>query len=180
MSFRACSFAVLLLAALLANFGLAQRHNDPLTSAEIDQLRDTAQEPELRLKLFVGFARARLDAVTQAQSDPKVADHAEAVHDRLQDFLDVYDELDENVDMFADRRNDIRKPLKLVITADTEFQEKLRTFKDGSANSKDDVKQYEFLLSNAVDAVSNGLQDHRQLLTEQEAAAKNKRLIKPQ
>lgn len=134
----------------------------------------------MRLKLFVQFTRVRLDAVTQAQTDPKVTDRAQVIHDKLQDFLDVYDELDENVDMFADRRNDIRKPLKLVINADTEFQGKLRTFKDAATNSQDQLKQYEFLLSNALDAVSNGLQDHRQLLTEQEAAAKAKRLTKPQ
>ena len=166
---------VLLLASSLA---FAQRHGDPLTPAEIDQLRDTAQDPEMRLKFFVQFTRARLDAVIQAQSDPKVTDRPQAIHDKLQDFLDIYDELDENVDTFADRKNDIRKPLKLVITADTEFQAKLRTFKD--ANAKDESREYEFLLSNALDAVNNGLQDHRQLLTEQEEAAKNKKLIKPQ
>jgi len=166
---------VLLLASSLA---FAQRHGDPLTPAEIDQLRDTAQDPEMRLKFFVQFTRARLDAVIQAQSDPKVTDRPQAIHYKLQDFLDIYDELDENVDTFADRKNDIRKPLKLVITADTEFQAKLRTFKD--ANAKDESREYEFLLSNALDAVNNGLQDHRQLLTEQEEAAKNKKLIKPQ
>jgi len=163
---------------LACSFAVAQRHNDPLTPAEIDQLRDTAQDPEMRLKFFVQFTRARLDAVIQAQTDPKVTDRPQAIHDKLQDFLDIYDELDENVDTFADRKNDIRKPLKLVITADTEFQAKLRTFKD--ANAKDESREYEFLLSNALDAVNNGLQDHRQLLTEQEEAAKNKKLIKPQ
>ena len=163
---------------LACSFALAQRHGDPLTPAEIDQLRDTAQDPEMRLKFFVQFTRARLDAVIQAQSDPKVTDRPQAIHDKLQDFLDIYDELDENVDTFADRKNDIRKPLKLVITADTEFQAKLRAFKD--ANAKDESREYEFLLSNALDAVNNGLQDHRQLLTEQEEAAKNKKLIKPQ
>ena len=158
---------------------VAQKHADPLTAAEIDQLRDTAQDPEMRLKLYVQFTRARLEAITQAQSDPKITDRSQAIHDKLQDFLDVYDELDENVDMFADRRNDIRKPLKLVIGADTEFQAKLRTLKDAASN-KDEMKEYEFLLGNALDAVNNGLQDHRQLLTEQDEAAKNKKLIKPQ
>jgi len=166
----------LILASCLAS---AQRHGDPLTPPEIDQLRDTAQDPEMRLKLFVQFTRARLEAVTQAQNDPKVTDRPQAIHDRLQDFLDIYDELGDNVDMFADRRNDIRKPLKLVIGADTEFQAKLRAFKDAASN-KDEMKEYEFLLSNALDAVNNGLQDHRQLLTEQDEAAKNKKLIKPQ
>src|SRR5690349_4771160 len=163
---------------LACSFAAAQRHNDPLTPAEIDQLRDTAQDPEMRLKFFVQFTRARLDAVIQAQTDPKVTDRPKAIHDKLQDFLDIYDELDENVDTFADRKNDIRKPLKLLITADTAFQAKLRTLKD--TNAKDESREYEFLLSNALDAVNNGLQDHRQLLTEQEEAAYTKQLITPQ
>lgn len=171
---------LLSLALLLAScLAFAQRHGDPLTAPEIDQLRDTAQDPEMRLKLFVQFTRVRLEAIAQAQNDPKVTDRAQAIHDKLQDFLDIYDELSDNVDMFADRKNDIRKPLKLVIGADTEFQAKLRAFKD-SAAGKDDSKEFEFLLGNALDAVNNGLQDHRQLLTEQDEAAKNKKLIKPQ
>ena len=37
---------------LLAGLGFAQRHRDPLTSAEIDQIRDTSWEPRLRLPLY--------------------------------------------------------------------------------------------------------------------------------
>ena len=51
--------------------GLAQRQHDSLTNPEIDQLRDTALEPDLRLKLYVKFARARLAALEQARADPK-------------------------------------------------------------------------------------------------------------
>ena len=180
MKFAGHFMTAVLIVALAPGLLHAQRRSDPLTQPEIDQLRDTAQDPEMRLKFFVQFTRARLDAVTQAQTDPKVTDRAQVIHDKLQDFLDVYDELGENVDMFADRRNDIRKPLKLIISADTEFQSKLRAFKDTVTAAKDDTKEYEFLLSNALEAVSTALQDHRQLLTEQEAAAKNKKLIKPQ
>jgi len=167
--------AVLILAAWVP----AQRRHDPLFPAEVDQLRDTAQEPEMRLKLYVQFARARLDAVAQARIDPKVTDKAEAIHDRLQDFVDVYDELNDNVDTFADRRDDIRKVLKTIIEADTEFQAKLRAVKDSASAPSAEAKEYEFVLSNAVDAVDSSAKDHRDLLNEQEDLAKQKRLIKP-
>jgi hypothetical protein len=158
----------------------AERRRDPLTQLEVDQLRDTAQEPELRLKLYVKFARLRLEAVDKARSDPKAADRTQETHDRLQDFLDVYDELNDNIDTFADRRNDIRKVLKNIIEADTEFQARIRALKNSATASQEDMKDYEFLLSNALDALETSAQDHRQLLDEQEEAAKHKQLIKPE
>ena len=164
---------------LLVAVGWAERRRDPLTPAEIDLLRDTAQEPDARLKLFVGFARARLDRVDKAGTDPEVKDKVQAIRDRLQDFLDVYDELDDNVGTFADRKDDIRKSLKLVIEADTEFQAKLRALKDGAAAHKNEAAEYNLLLADVMEAVDSGANDHRQLLTEQQALAKEKKLIKP-
>jgi hypothetical protein len=166
-------------AVVLLTAAQAERRHDPLNQLEVDQLRDTAQEPELRLKLYVKFARLRLEAIDKARSDAKVADRAQETHDRLQDFLDVYDELNDNVDTFADRRNDIRKVLKTIIEADTEFQARIRALKDSATANKEDMKEYEFLLGNALDALETGSQDHRQLLSEQEEAAKHKQLIKP-
>jgi hypothetical protein len=157
----------------------AQRHHDPLSPNEIDQLRDTAQEPDLRLKLYVTFARTRLDAIEQSQHDPKVTNHADATREHLQSFVDVYDELNDNVETFNERRLDIRKPLKSIIDADTEFQSKLRALQTSSTASPQAASQFEFLLSNAVDAVDDGIKDHREILDEQEDAAKHKRLLKP-
>lgn len=167
--------AISLFLALLLVPGWSQLRRDPLTRVEVDQLRDTAWEPELRLKLFVKFARARLAALEQVRSDPKVTERAQETHDKLQDFLDVYDELNDNVDTYEGRKSDLRKALKTVIEGDTEFQSKLRAFKDSVTAGKEDTKDYEFLLSNAVEAVDNGAQDHRQLLAEQEEAFKHKK-----
>ncbi len=158
----------------------AERRHDPLNPQEIDQLRDTAVEPEARLKLYVKFARARLDTLEQLRSDPKTTDRGSTIHDRLQDFLDVYDELNDNVDTYADRRWDLRKALKGVIEADTEFQAKLRAVQDAANTPPAEFRQYQFVLSSALEAVDSSVQDHRHLLAEQEELAKRKRLIKPQ
>ncbi len=121
-----CIAAVL----LLATWAAAQRHHDPLTQAEIDQLRDTALEPDKRIKLYIEFTRQRLAAVENVRAGTKVADKGQETHDRLQDFLDVYDELDDNVDTYADRKEDLRKPLHTLIEAETEFQAKLRAISE--------------------------------------------------
>src|SRR5580698_9257619 len=107
----------------------AQRHA-PLTQPEIDQIRDASWEPQQRLSLYVKFARARLVALEQMRSDPKTKDRPQQTHDKLDDFLLIYDELNDNIETYVERKDDIRKPLKGIIDADTEFQAKLLALRD--------------------------------------------------
>jgi chromosome segregation ATPase len=109
------------------------------------------------------------------RADPKVTDRAQQTHDRLQNFLDLYDELNDNIDTFVERKADLRKPLKTVIEADTEFQAKLRALKDSLDANKNETKEYDFLLASVLDTVDSSLQDHRQLLSEQEEARHRKK-----
>lgn len=164
-----------LLAISLLSTAWAQRRRDPLTPLEADALRDAAQEPSDRLKLYIEFARNRLTSLEQMRADPKVTDRAQQTHDRLQDFLDVYDEMNDNIDTFVGRKSDLRKPLKGVIEADAEFQAKLRALKSSLDANKGEAKQYDFLLTSVLETVDSGLEDHRQLLSEQEEAAKHKK-----
>ena len=168
--------SVLVLGLLPA--ALAQRRHDPLSPPEIDQLRDAAQDPEIRLKLYVTFARARLGALDKARAEAKGPDRGQQTHDRLQDFLDVYDELDDNIDTFVDRKADLRKPLKNILEADTEFQAKLRALKESASSTPEEAQTYDLLLANTIDTVDSSAQDHRQLLEEQEEAAKHKKPAK--
>jgi hypothetical protein len=167
--------AGLALAMLLLSTLWAQRRRDPLNPLEQDQLRDAAQEPSERLKLYIQFSRARLTSLEQVRSDPKATDRAEQTRDRLQDFLDVYDEMNDNIDTFVERKADLRKPLKGVIEADTEFQAKLRALKSSADPKKDEAQTYDFLLTSVLDTVDSSVQDHRQLLSEQEEAFKHKK-----
>ncbi|HEY6765430.1 MAG TPA: hypothetical protein VI386_11705 [Candidatus Sulfotelmatobacter sp.] len=162
--------------ALSVSFASAQRHSDPLTQPEIDQIRDASWEPRERLALYVAFARARLVKLEQMRTDPKTKDRAQQTHDMLDSFLLLYDELNDNLDTYVDRRDDIRKPLKKVIEADTEFQAKLRALKDAADVPAQEAKQYEFVLTNALDTLDTSTEDHKKLLEDQEEAAKHKRL----
>ena len=168
-------FALVLFCLLAVSSAAQQRHRDPLTDLEIDQLRDAALDPEVRLKLYVDFARARLDKLQQVRADAKAEDREQQTRGALQDFLDVYDELDTNVDTFADRKNDLRKALKPVIEADTEFGSKLRAFKASLASTPQEAESYAFLLGSAIDTVDSAAKDHRDLLAEQEEAFKHKK-----
>ena len=167
---------ILLLGMPLAS--AAQRHRDPLTQAEINQVRDTSWEPKLRLPLYVDFARARLVKLDEMRNDPKTKDRGKQTHDLLDDFQLLYDELNDNIETYVDRRDDIRKPLRVIIEADTEFQSKLRALKDAAGVTPAETQQYEFVLTNAIEVVDSSVDDHRKLLSDQESLAKQKKLVK--
>jgi hypothetical protein len=153
----------------------AQRRRDPLNPLEIDQLRDAMLDPDARLKLYVQFSRDRMTKLEQMRSDPKTKDRAVQTHDMLEDFLAVYDELNENVDMYVGRKDDIRKPLKIIIEADTEFQSKLRALKSSANTKPEEVQQYEFLLTDALDTVDSSTDDHRKTAVEVDEYMKKKK-----
>lgn len=176
--YRAWGVGLLLIAGHLI-FGspaLGQRHHDPLTQPEIDQIRDASWDPRQRLTLYVQFARSRLVALEQMRSDAKVKDRPRQTHDKLDDFLLLYDELNDNIDTYVDRKDDIRKPLKVVIEGDTEFQAKLRALKDAANVPPEEFREYEFVLTNVLDTVDTSAEDHKKLLADQEEAAKHKKL----
>ena len=160
------------LAALVA---AAQVHrHDPLTPPETDELREVSMEPERKLPLYLKYARARLASIEQLRSDPHAAQgRGGKVHDLLADFKIIVDEMDRNVDSFADQKLDFRKALKEIIQADGEFQTKLQALKEPAKDptAAGEAKEYEFALLDAIDAVDDDLENAKDLLPQQEKAA---------
>jgi hypothetical protein len=154
---------------------LAQRRRDPLDPLEIDQLRDAMLDPDQRLKLYVKFARDRMNKLEQMRSNPKVTERGRQTHDMLEDFLGVYNELNDNIDMYVGRKDDVRKPLKLIIEADTEFQSKLRALKTSANTNASEAGEYEFVLTDALDTVDSSADDHRKTVAEVEEYMKRKK-----
>ncbi|MGA2426501.1 MAG: hypothetical protein ABSG07_21065 [Terriglobales bacterium] len=153
----------------------AQSRHDPLNPLEIDQLRDTMLYPDERLKLYVQFSRDRMTKLEQMRSNSKTTDRPRQTHDMLEDFLAVYDELNDNIEMYVGRKDDIRRPLRLIIEADTEFQSKLRALKNSADTNAAEASQYEFLLTDALDTVDTSADDHRKTVAEVEEYMKHKK-----
>jgi hypothetical protein len=175
---RTASRWALLVVPLIMSFGSplwAQQRRDPLNPLEINQLRDAMLDPEERLKLFVKFSRDRMTKLEQMRADPKATERGQQTHDMLEDFLAVYDELNDNVDMYFGRKDDIRKPLRVIIEADTEFQAKLRALKSSANSNTAEMSQYEFMLTNALDTVDSSADDHRKTLADVEEYMKHKK-----
>ena len=141
---------------------------DPLTDAEVDQAADF---PNKRLELLVKFARERVFEIESAQSESKT----KTIHDTLQDFIFILDEIEDNIDMYGSHNADMRKGLKLVIEADSEWQLKLRQIKEKSP--KDELEQFSFVLINATDTVGDSAKTARETLQEQNKLAAEKKLV---
>lgn len=143
----------------------AARKRDPLTEAEADQLRDVRMEPLKRFKLFIKFTDARLDSIDQLRSDPKQAEgRAAKTHDLLEDFSELVDEINNNLDTFEteamdkDQRKQYRKAVKEVVTACDRWSTRLRGLRNAiqmDPQIRAESKDYAFALQDAEDTLKS-------------------------
>ncbi|MGH9601847.1 MAG: hypothetical protein ACRD24_05605, partial [Terriglobales bacterium] len=170
--------AVLLLFASIP-VGLQAARRDPLNELEVEQLREAAQDPPKRLRLMLKFTRDRMALVDAHRNSPATAEnYGRQMHDLIEDFSTLASELDVNVETYAQRGVDVRKPLREVLRSWNEFQEKLKSLKDQSEKDPALAKafgDYKFILEDALDAVSGGLETTVEAISIQELAHKNRK-----
>jgi hypothetical protein len=155
----------LLLLVLLLGVAASARRRDPLTEAESDQLREVAQEPYQRLKLLVKFTEARLVAIDQVRVDPKLSkERGKQIHDLLEDFTSLMDEINDNLDQYEarpldkDQTKQYHKGLKELIEADERFDLKLRTLQSAAQTDPETRKElpdFRFVLQDAQEALKS-------------------------
>lgn len=170
---------------LLLTVVAAARRRDPLTEAESDQLREAAMQPYKRLRLFIKFADARLDAIQQLRSDPKAADgRGPRIHDLLEDFTSILDEINDNLDQYQGRaldqndRLDFRDGLKAFIAATDGFDLRLKTLRAAiqtDPQTKREAVDFQFVLQDAQDALKSSLEIAQEYLQAKENAPKKKK-----
>jgi hypothetical protein len=166
------------LIGFLSQLGASQtRDRDPLNEKEIDQMRESADYPDKRLELMISFARARITAIDQLRANASTAkDRPMQIHDLLQDFTSLMDEIDDNVDMYTSHKTDMRKGLRLLIEAQSEWALKLRNLNEQSP--PEELEQYSFVLVNAREAVTDSAEGTRKQLQDQNDLARQKKLNK--
>ena len=174
---KRASLGAVLLSSLISLAGAQVRNHDPLTEKEVDQMRETADFPNKRLELMIGFARDRMKSIDDLRAATKIPpDRPAKIHDLLQDFLSLLDEMDDNIGVYDEHKTDMRKGLKLLIEADSEWQLQLRQLKEQSP--PEELQQYSFVLANAKEAVNDSAQSSRETLEEQDKLAAEKKLNK--
>jgi chromosome segregation ATPase len=169
---------VMLALLLLVSTAWAGSKRDPLTDAEADKLREARLDPYKRLKLFIDFTEARLDKIDAVRSDPKeAAGRGARVHDLIEDFSALIDEIDENLDMYQkeqldkDQLKQYKKGLKELTSAENRFGARLRSLKhdlDTDEQSKAEARDYAFALQDAMDGLKASMETLREYAAEKE------------
>lgn len=160
MSRRIVCFLALLLACGAASHLRAQDQSDPLTDDEIQQIRDNAIHPDDRIKLYMKFISERLDAIRQVASPRASKNEKAQVHDKLDEFTRLCDELQDNLDTYDSAHADIRKSLKDLVAASAKWPQIVSGLPPDPS--------YEFAQKVALEAAQSAVDEARHLSVEQD------------
>ena len=151
---------------------LAQR--DFLTADEVDRLRE-AQEPDDRLKMYVLFARQRVDLLGQLFEKEKTG-RSILIHDTLDQYTKIIEAIDTVVDDSLARKRPVTE-LPRVAKAERDLLAKLEKFAQMQAPDSD---RYRFSLDQAIDTTKDSADTSEVDLTERtrEVEANEKRIEK--
>jgi hypothetical protein len=156
---------VFLAASLLA------QQRDFLTADEADQVR-LVQEPNERLKLYLQFAKQRLDLIQQAVSQEK-AGRSKLLHDLLEEYTKIIEAIDTVTDDALKRSVDLSLGVKAVADEEKLMSAQLEKIRDSQPK---DLARYQFALDQAIESTKDSEEMASQDLKERahEVAAREK------
>jgi hypothetical protein len=111
------ALVVFLIALFVLPLGvLAQKDKpEPLTEAQIEEIREAGIAPNDRIALYTKYLNERADTIKGLTNRSKSMARSKRLDEELQNFTALMDELGSNLDLYADRHGDIRKSLKPLV-----------------------------------------------------------------
>ncbi len=104
--------AILLFVLMAAPLAAQRQRPEPLTEAQQEQVAAAGIDPVGRVGLYVKFLNERADTIKGLTTRAHSAARASRLDNELQNFSALLDELGDNLDVYSDRKADIRKSLK--------------------------------------------------------------------
>lgn len=150
---RSMRYLILFLICLACTAPLpAQRHErEPLTAAQIDKIRESGIDPSSRVKLYTQFVDEHVETIKALAVRKHSSAWAHRMDEELLDLTALMDELGSNLDVFSDRKADVRKSLKPLAEATQRWLSTLRALptappfdlsrKDAIAGAEDVAEQ---------------------------------------
>lgn len=130
----------------------AQRH-EYLGNDEIDQIR-LAQDPNDRLKLYLRFARERVEQAQQLVKEGKPGSSV-LVHELFDQYNQIIDAIDTVSDDALERKVEIETGTKAVVAGEKELIPILEKIRDSQPK---DLTRYQFVLDQAIGATRDSLE----------------------
>jgi hypothetical protein len=156
------TLSTFLLCILLAAPLYAQKNRrDPLTEAEKDQIAEAGVAPVERLNLYVKITNEHADTIQGLIKRAHSAARAHRIDDELQDFAALLDELSSNLDLYGDRKADIRKSMKPMNEAIARWQSIL--------NALPSEPGFEVSRQDSIDAITDLVAQAKQIASDQDA-----------
>lgn len=148
---------VLMLLAAVPAF--AQSKKDPLTDQQIEDVREAGDQPLQRIKLFVGYVDERAKGIHTINADPIAQNKGVRLHNLMEEFTRLSDELQDNMDNFDQQHADLRKVLKEIVDKTGEWGTIL--------NEPKPSPQYDFSRKTAIDANQSAHETSVQMLADE-------------
>jgi hypothetical protein len=156
------TLSTFLLCILLAAPLFAQKNKrDPLTEAEKDQIAEAGVAPVERLNLYVKITNEHADTIQGLIKRAHSAARAHRIDDELQDFAALLDELSSNLDLYGDRKADIRKSMKPMNEAIARWQSILSALPSEPG--------FEVSRQDSIDAITDLVAQAKQIASDQDA-----------
>jgi len=156
------TLSTFLICILLAAPLFAQKNKrDPLTEAEKDQIAEAGVAPVERLNLYVKITNEHADTIQGLIKRAHSAARAHRIDDELQDFAALLDELSSNLDLYGDRKADIRKSMKPMNEAIAHWQSIL--------NALPSEPGFEVSRQDSIDAITDLVAQAKQIASDQDA-----------
>jgi hypothetical protein len=157
---------VAVIIVILSAAAVGQARHDPLNDREIEQMRDSAQIPKKRIDLILEFSRERLMAVERLRGTTKPGiDDAGRIAELLSDLAALIDELDDNLAMYNQHSEDLRRPLRHVLESEGEFLQRLKALDEGATPLQ--KKRFAAALEDATESLRSSTESARAMLADQ-------------
>jgi hypothetical protein len=134
---------------------------DPLTEVQQDQIAEAGIAPVERLNLYVKFTNEHAETVRGLNKRAHSAARVHRMDDELQDFAALMDELSSNLDVYADRKADLRRSMKPMNEAIQRWQSIL--------NSLPSEPGFEVSRQDAIDSANDLSTQAKQVTSDQDA-----------
>jgi methyl-accepting chemotaxis protein len=146
---------------LSAPLAAQKQKREPLTEKQQEEIAEAGIDPVVRVNLYVKFINDYSDTIKGLVKRANSSARVHRIDDELQDFSALMDELGDNLDVYSERKADLRKSLKDLNESIQRWQSVLHDLPSEPG--------FEVSLKDAVESANDLSDQARQITTDQEA-----------